>query len=855
MSSSRTPLSAVRRRVLVRRAIATAVSGALMTWSLAAPATAAPAAQTVAASAVSKPSPKPVGAPATEPQGQDSQVIAIDGVDSNVTLTPDSDRGEVAARSGQIATIDFVAAGITWEADPENPVLEATMRVREDGQWSSWSSLEVHPTPRTEETSRTGTEPLITTGADGVQVNVTTTTGQSPKGLQVSLIDPGEAPTDAVVAEQASAPASTVDLTAAPREPVDSVSGEQPATAGTDSTRQKAIDQLMRPAIVTRAQWGAEESWATNSQVSTELQAMYVHHTAGTNDYTRAQAVQQLRAIYQYHTRSLQWGDIGYHFLVDKYGTVYEGRRGSLEQLVLGAQAGGFNTNTIGVSAMGNYDITAAPQALITSLNSVLAWQAARYGLDATSMTTLTSRASSGSTSLYSYGTQVRVPAVLGHRDTNATACPGRYLYPQLPAMRTSIAQKVASAEAKIPPQAPTLSKGSFQIGSNGMDAVARWNPVPGATHYQIMYRARPHGGGDISALPWLAGRTTTGTSLTLGTEPGETAQFAVRAVNGSITGPQTYLGQHTGALDWSDSSAVTVQGMGVQPHSEGVSGQALVSQQEGSALTLHQVGAATGVTLRAQVPSGSARVEVTRGNRVVGGMRFVAGGPTVCTLPIDRPGDDIRVTVKDDARIDVLAVSAPRAGQSSVPATSNPCQVTFADNPYGSQYFEAIHWIQWSGISNGYAGDNTYRKPRAISRGESLAFIHRFMDPSATGASSTTFTDVPPTHTFFDAISWAVDEGIAMGYADGTYRSAQSVTRAEFAALFYRAVGNGEGADEDPSFPDVAAESTHAEAIAWMSQQGLINGYSDGRFQPNRQISRGEVGVIMHRYALATGH
>lgn len=853
MSSQHPAVSRAPRRRL--RPLSLLLTGALLGSAV----SAAPA---VADTAHQEPAPQTppaaVAASATEPtaqpQGAEEQILDVVGIESGAQPAPTVSAEELAAATGPTETIDFVAAGITWDADPANPVVDASMRVREDGTWSEWAALEVHPVPLVEGQERTGTDPLITTGADGVQISVSTENGTAPQNLQIALIDPGQAATDSTVAQTAQTRAASVPA----GEPTARQAPAQTPSGGLDPVRVEQIDRLLRPAIVTRAQWGADESLATNTTVaSAELKAMYIHHTASTNSYTRAQATQQLRSIYTYQAAHLNWGDVGYHFLVDKFGTVYEGRRGSLEGLVLGAQAGGFNTNTIGISALGNYEDAAAPRAMVQALNSVLAWQAARYGLDVTSTATLVSRASGGSTSKYPYGTSVRVPAILGHRDTNATLCPGRYLYAQLPTMRREVAAKVASVAEQIPnePAAPSLPSGAYRLVGEGMQAQTSWNPVPGATHYQIMYRAQPHGGGSIGTQPWLAGRTTQGTSLTLSTDPGETAQFAVRAVNGTVPGPQTYLGQHTGPVSWADTSAVTRNGMSLVSHSRGVGRQALVSTRSGSSFTVRQASAARALTLSAQVPSGDVSVEVVRGNQVVGGMRFRAGGPSVCTLPISRAGDDIRVQVMGPDRIEFTAVAIPRAGQSGhAPATATPCQVSFVDNPYGSQYFDAVHWIQWSGISAGYGADNTFRKGRAISRGESLAFIHRYVAPEATGGTQSPFRDVPITHTFFDAVSWAVREGIARGYADGTYRPSQSVTRAEFASLFHRTVGTRGQDASAVSFPDVSRDSGHREAILWMASQGLITGYADGTFRPDRQITRGEVAVIMHRYASTTG-
>ena len=164
------------------------------------------------------------------------------------------------------------------------------------------------------------------------------------------------------------------------------------------------------------------------------------------------------------------------------------------------------------------------------------------------------------------------------------------------------------------------------------------------------------------------------------------------------------------------------------------------------------------------------------------------------------------------------------------------------------------MHWIQWSGISRGYAADNTFRPTRPISRGESLAFIHRYVAPAATGGQTARFSDVPVTHTFFDAISWGAREGIAKGYSDGTYLPGKNVTRAEFASLFYRTIDTRGTTNSGQDFPDVRPDSSHAEAIEWMAGKGLISGYTDGTFRPQRQITRAEVATIMQRHAEASG-
>ncbi|EBF6878342.1 cold-shock protein, partial [Salmonella enterica subsp. enterica serovar Saintpaul] len=105
----------------------------------------------------------------------------------------------------------------------------------------------------------------------------------------------------------------------------------------------------IQPTIITRAQWGADESLRGSKTLNSTVKAIVIHHTAGTNDYTQETAAAQVRGIYAYDTQGLGWADIAYNFLVDKWGRVYEGRAGSITQAVRGAHAMGFNTDTMGI--------------------------------------------------------------------------------------------------------------------------------------------------------------------------------------------------------------------------------------------------------------------------------------------------------------------------------------------------------------------------------------------------------------------------------------------------------------------------------------------------------------------------
>ena len=101
----------------------------------------------------------------------------------------------------------------------------------------------------------------------------------------------------------------------------------------------------------------------------------FVHHTASGNDYSAAEAPAIVRGVYAYHTKSLHWSDVGYNFLIDRYGTIYEGRYGGVTRGVIGAQVLGFNTGSTGISVIGTFTDATPPSRTVTSLERLLEWK------------------------------------------------------------------------------------------------------------------------------------------------------------------------------------------------------------------------------------------------------------------------------------------------------------------------------------------------------------------------------------------------------------------------------------------------------------------------------------------------
>ena len=193
-----------------------------------------------------------------------------------------------------------------------------------------------------------------------------------------------------------------------------------------DGVPGRTLQKAGAPAVMPRGSWRADESIRrAGPYFAPSLQMAIVHHTAGSNGYSQAEAPAIVRGIEIYHVKGNGWNDIGYNFLVDRFGQVYEGRFGGIDRNVIGAHAQGFNTGSAGVSVIGEYSSLTISNKARDALERLLAWRLDIAHLDpATTLTYI-----SGGNPRYPVGIPVFLRTVSGHRDTGLTDCPGNSLY------------------------------------------------------------------------------------------------------------------------------------------------------------------------------------------------------------------------------------------------------------------------------------------------------------------------------------------------------------------------------------------------------------------------------------------
>lgn len=351
------------------------------------------------------------------PEPLDRSALAWQGAGGAVRASRDAwTRNSVAC-----ADINFTAVGLTWEqeGDAVVPVHLAVGDGETFGPVQRVQSDPDHaPDPGAAEAAReVGTPPIWTGSGRCVRFNLRLPAGEEVRGLHAVFVNTSG------TAEGRSLLGALGDGLAR----LWGMLGPDPAGAIPG-----------RPAIITRAEWGADEGLRNcGPDYADRLKMAYVHHTVTGNGYSRAQADDVVRSIYAFHTEGRGFCDIGYNFLVDRFGRIYEGRFGGMTVPVIGAHAMGFNTGSTGVALIGTFTTANPSGAALRALTRVLAWRLDLAHLKPTGTATMVS--GGGSTNKFPAGQVVSLPVISGHRQTGLTSCPGDRLWSRLPGIRKDV--------------------------------------------------------------------------------------------------------------------------------------------------------------------------------------------------------------------------------------------------------------------------------------------------------------------------------------------------------------------------------------------------------------------------------
>lgn len=241
---------------------------------------------------------------------------------------------------------------------------------------------------------------------------------------------------------------------------------------------QEVTSGVPQPRIISRKGWGATESWATREPGYRRPVTFVIHHTVTTNNPQNPAAI--VRAILRYHAISRGWGDIGYNFLIDRQGNIYEGRKGG--DGVVGVHAGRYNYGSIGIALLGDYRSAQMTPAMKEALLSLMAWEADRFGIHPLESSHFIDR---------------DLPHVLGHRDVMATVCPGDQVYRLLPELRKQTWQRLLAHDPRVIIESPEAGE-----AVSGEVVVRVSSPSPTTARTRLLLDGTPQAE-DASSVAW----------------------------------------------------------------------------------------------------------------------------------------------------------------------------------------------------------------------------------------------------------------------------------------------------------------------------------------------------------------
>lgn len=343
----------------------------------------------------------------TQHSGEDGDATAPQQSSSGTTV----DLAPVDIPAGHPAVI-----GVTWTGSARVSVQVQLLR---DGKWQDAEHIDMEAPQRN---GRQGITPTVVTDAQKVRARLISNKEQPVTDPQLHVINSQMTQADQWVSGQ---------------------------------LRSRAVATDTSTVIHTRNEWGANPAYMTwPTEYTLGIRGAVIHHTVGSNNYSKADVPGIIRDIYYYHAVTLGWGDIGYNVLVDKFGNAWEGRAGGLTRDPIGAHAIGSNSYTFGISVLGTFTSVQPSNEAVAAVSNIVAWKFRLRGLKAAAPMSIPGKGTISSN-------------IVGHRDVFATACPGEMFYRYtLPRIRTNVARILSNTAPSVPPATPTNPSSYTNIGT-----------------------------------------------------------------------------------------------------------------------------------------------------------------------------------------------------------------------------------------------------------------------------------------------------------------------------------------------------------------------------------------------------
>ena len=212
-----------------------------------------------------------------------------------------------------------------------------------------------------------------------------------------------------------------------------------------------------------------------------------------------------------------------------------------------------------------------------------------------------------------------------------------------------------------------------------------------------------------------------------------------------------------------------------------------------------------------------------------------------------DSDGDEISVRSRGDGR---YTFTMPR-GRVTVKATfveitEDPDLLTFTDVPASAYYYDAVYWAVENGVTNG-TSNTTFSPDASCTRAQMVTFLWRAAGSPEPESTVNPFTDVSASAYYYDAVLWAVEQGITNGTSATTFGPDATVTRGQTVTFLWRY--DGSTAVSGSGFADVASDAYYADAVAWAAGEGVTSGTSATTFSPSNDCTRGQIVTFLYRY------
>ena len=232
-----------------------------------------------------------------------------------------------------------------------------------------------------------------------------------------------------------------------------------------------------------------------------------------------------------------------------------------------------------------------------------------------------------------------------------------------------------------------------------------------------------------------------------------------------------------------------------------------------------------------------------SKGDRVTVTVKPDSGYEIGSVTVLDSKGNELKLTDKGNGK---YTFTMP-GGKVEVKATFVKAGETspFVDVPADSYYFDAVKWAQKLGITNGKT-DALFGSSDPCTRGQIVTFLWRAAGSPAPKGTAKVPADVLPGSYCYDAVAWAIENGVTNGFADGTFGVNNTCTRGQSVTFLYRALGTAPTTVN--GFTDVAAGDFYAEAVAWAVENGVTNGTTDSTFSPSNGCTRAQIVTFLYR-------